>query len=142
VDAFMQNIQWQRWQLASRLPLRNNRRRIAHAECHTFRELAAALQGLNAPQLIDVRRKAAFDASEQMITGAIWRNPDELGHWIATLDANRPVTVYCVHGHQVSQDCAALLEAVGFDATYLVGGFEDWIAGNHPTIRKPLRIEP
>ena len=105
-------------------------------------ELAAALHGLNAPQLIDVRRKPAFDASEQMIAGAAWRNPDELGNWIATLDANHPVTVYCVHGHQVSQDCAALLEAVGFDATYLVGGFEDWIAGNHPTIRKPLRIEP
>lgn len=105
-------------------------------------ELAAALQSLDSPQLIDVRRKPAFDASEQMIAGAIWRNPDELGNWIHALDANRPVTVYCVHGHQVGQDCAALLEAVGFDAAYLVGGLEGWIAGNHPTIRKPLRVEP
>lgn len=104
-------------------------------------ELAEALRSVDAPQLIDVRRKPAFDASEEMIAGAIWRNPDELGSWIATLDANRPVTVYCVHGHQVGQDCAALLEAVGFAATYLVGGLEGWIAGNHPTIRKPLRKE-
>ncbi len=105
-------------------------------------ELAAALQSVDAPQLIDVRRKPAFDASEQMIAGAIWRNPDELGKWIATLDANRPVTVYCVRGHQVGQDCAALLQAAGFDATYLVGGLEGWVAENHPTIRKPLSIEP
>ena len=105
-------------------------------------ELAAALQSIDTPQLIDVRRKPAFDASEHMIAGAIWRNPDELGNWIATLDASRAVTVYCVHGHEVGQDCAALLEAVGFDAKYLAGGLEGWIAGNHPTIRKPLRIEP
>ncbi|WP_442873322.1 hypothetical protein [Cupriavidus sp. USMAA2-4] len=59
--------------------LSNNRRRIAHAECYHSRELAAALQALDSPQLIDVRRKAAFDASDQIITGAIWRNPDDLG---------------------------------------------------------------
>ena len=103
----------------------------------TSRELAAALQALDSPQLIDVRRKAAFDASDQIITGAIWRNPDDLGHWISTLDANRPVIVYCVRGHQVGQDCAALREAAGFDASYLVGGLEEWAAGSHPTVSKP-----
>nr|WP_315595028.1 rhodanese family chromate resistance protein ChrE [uncultured Cupriavidus sp.] len=100
------------------------------------------MKSLDAPQLIDVRRKPAFDASEKMIAGAIWRNPDELGNWFATLDVNRPVTVYCVHGREVGRDCAALLEAIGFDATYLVGGLEGWIAGNHPTVRKPIRIAP
>jgi len=104
-------------------------------------ELAVALQSLDAPQLIDVRRKPAFEASEYMIAGAVWRNPAELASWIGTLDANRPVTVYCVHGHQVGQDCAALLQAVGFDATYLIGGLEGWIAGQLPTIRKRARIE-
>nr|WP_232346529.1 hypothetical protein [Cupriavidus sp. USMAA2-4] len=45
--------------------------------------------------------------------------------------------VYCVRGHQVGQDCAALLEAAGFDASYLVGGLEEWAAGSHPTVSKP-----
>ena len=107
----------------------------------TSLELAAALQTPGSPQLIDVRRKPAFDASEHMIAGAVWCNPDELGKLIGTLDAKRPVIVYCVRGHEVGQDCAALLEAVGFDARYLVGGLEAWTAGSHPTISKPLRTE-
>ncbi len=103
----------------------------------TSEALAAALQAHNSLQLIDVRRKAAFDASDEIITGAIWRNPDDLGHWISTLDVNHPVVVYCVRGHEVGKDCAALLEAAGFDASYLVGGLEEWAAGSHPTVSKP-----
>lgn len=99
-------------------------------------ELAKALDAPVSPQLIDVRRKTAFDASGHMIAQAIWRNPDELGNWFSTLDANRPVVVYCVRGHEVGQDCAALLVAMGFDAKYLVGGIEEWAAGGHPTVTK------
>ncbi|MGO4764932.1 rhodanese family chromate resistance protein ChrE [Cupriavidus sp. 2KB_3] len=105
-------------------------------------ELVAALQTSGSPQLIDVRRKAAFDASGQMIAGAIWRDPDEPGNWAPSLDATRPVVVYCVRGHEVGRNCAALLEAMGFDATYLLGGLEEWTAGSHPTISKPSRAEP
>ena len=105
-------------------------------------QLATGLRALDSPQLIDVRRKAAFDASEQMIAEAIWRDPDDLDHWSSTLDANRPVIVYCVHGHQVSQDCAARLEAAGFNATYLIGGIEEWAASGHSTVSKSSRTEP
>lgn len=104
-------------------------------------ELAVAIRGPDLPQLIDVRRKAAFEASEQMIVGASWSDPDDIGNWITSLDANRHVVVYCVHGHQVSQDCAAQLEAAGLGATYLEGGFEQWAAGNHPTTSTPSRSE-
>ena len=101
------------------------------------RELAEAIQGPAPPQIVDVRRKPAFDASAQMIAGASWRDPDNIDGWISALDTGRPVIVYCVHGHQVSQDSAARLEDTGFQAAYLTGGIEEWAAGNHPTIGKP-----
>lgn len=101
------------------------------------RELAEAIQAPVPPQIVDVRRKPAFDASAQMIAGASWRNPDDIDSWISALDTSRPVIVYCVHGHQVSQDCAARLEGIGLRTAYLAGGIEEWSAGNHPTIGKP-----
>ncbi|WP_316157950.1 rhodanese family chromate resistance protein ChrE [Cupriavidus sp. BIC8F] len=100
------------------------------------RELAEAIQALVPPQIIDVRRKPAFDASVQMIAGASWRDPDDIASWISTLDTSRPVIVYCVRGHQVSQGCAARLETAGLRAAYLAGGIEQWADDNHPTIGK------
>ncbi|KJK14937.1 sulfurtransferase [Burkholderiaceae bacterium 16] len=99
-------------------------------------ELAEAIQALVPPQIVDVRRRQAFDASAQMIAGASWRNPDDIDSWIAELDSSRPVIVYCVHGLQVSRDCAARLEDEGIRAAYLTGGIEQWSAGDHPTIGK------
>ncbi len=101
------------------------------------RELAEAIQTSAPPQIVDVRRKPAFDASAQMIAGASWGDPDDMDSWITALDTRRPVIVYCVHGHQVSQDCAARLEDTGFRAAYLTGGIEAWSVSNHPTIGKP-----
>lgn len=99
--------------------------------------LARALTQSNSPYVIDVRRQPAFEASDGMIPGSEWRDPEHLAEWITTLDAQRSIVLYCVHGMEVSQNCAALLEAVGFDATYLVGGYAAWVAGAHPT--KPKR---
>ncbi|CAJ0884826.1 rhodanese family chromate resistance protein ChrE [Ralstonia pickettii] len=99
-------------------------------------ELVAVMQGPVHPQLIDVRRKAAFDASGKMIIGANWRDPDDIENWIASVEAGRPVVVYCAHGHQVSQGCAARLEAAGHGAVFLAGGIEQWAADNYPTISK------
>ena len=35
-------------------------------------------------------------------TGAVWRDPEHVDRWIVELNWNRPVVVYCVHGHEVS----------------------------------------
>jgi hypothetical protein len=42
--------------------------------------------------------------------------------------------VYCVHGHEVSQDAAASLNAAGFDARYLQGGIAGWRAHGGATV--------
>lgn len=88
-------------------------------------------------QVIDVRRRPAFDASEKMIAGATWRDPDDIDIWTPELDRNLTVVVYCVHGHQVSQGSAARLEEAGFRAHYLDGGFAKWAEEERSTAGKP-----
>ena len=79
-------------------------------------------------QVVDVRRRPAFDASPGLIPTAIWRSPAEVTQWQMDLDPARPSVVYCVHGHEVSQECARFLQANGFNASYLEGGFEQWMS--------------
>lgn len=101
------------------------------------RTLVVAMQSAALPQIVDVRRQPTFDASERMITNAVWRNPESIADWITALDTSQSVIVYCVHGHEVSQSCAERLEKAGFRASYLEGGFAQWIDEGHPTILKP-----
>lgn len=93
------------------------------------------------PLLVDVRRAAAFEADDTLIAGALRRLPEDVGTkegagWASTLPAGRPVVVYCVHGHEVSQGAAAALAAAGRDAAYLEGGITAWREHRLPTRRK------
>ena len=90
-----------------------------------------------APRIIDVRRAAAFDADERMLVAAIRHDPADVGRWGAQLSADKPVIVYCVHGHEVSQQTAIALRGIGLDACYLEGGIAGWKARGLPT-RKNL----
>jgi rhodanese-related sulfurtransferase len=89
-----------------------------------------------APLLIDVRREPAFQAGETLIPGAIRRRPDEIDHWRTDLPQGKPVVVYCVHGHEVSQEAAATLRATGIEAAYLEGGIAGWAERGLPTRRR------
>ncbi|MGB0684455.1 MAG: rhodanese-like domain-containing protein [Magnetovibrionaceae bacterium] len=75
--------------------------------------------------IIDVRKPPALAASNRLIKGARWRHPFEVDSWAGEID--RPVLIYCVHGHEVSQGVAAYLRARGLDALYLEGGFEGYV---------------
>jgi rhodanese-related sulfurtransferase len=99
----------------------------------TAEELYARLGNENAPVLVDVRKKPAFEASGRLIAGALRCDPDALESWQYTVRRDRAVVVYCVHGHEVSQNATKLLMASGFDAVYLEGGFEGWVAARLPT---------
>ena len=93
----------------------------------------------HAPLVIDVRRAPAFAADPCMIPGAIRRTPEDVADWtpqLAAIAAGKAVVVYCVHGHEVSQNTAAHLRTAGIDATHLEGGVEDWKTTGAPTLRK------
>src|SRR3984893_15742555 len=79
-----------------------------------------------APVVIDVRRTTAFAADNRMIVGAIRRNPDEIQNWRQELPSGRAVVVYCVHGHEASQEAASALRGAGVDARYLEHGIAGW----------------
>jgi rhodanese-related sulfurtransferase len=87
--------------------------------------------------VIDVRRNPAFRDSQEMIAGALRRDPETVGEWAGSLPAASSVAVYCVHGHEVSQNVARALAGRGLRARYLEGGIEEWKARQAPLDRKP-----
>ncbi len=105
------------------------------------RDLHARLGTASAPLVIDVRRPADFAGADRLVASAFHCVPDDVEQWRKTLPAGRAVTVYCVHGHQVSQGVAAALRAAGVDATYLDGGIAGWIEHGLPT-RKNIGSSP
>ena len=101
-------------------------------------DLRSRVGEVRPPLLIDVRREPAFIASGEMIGGALRRDPERIGEWTKSLPAASSVVVYCVHGHEVSQNAAASLAAAGVQASYLEGGLEEgWKAAGGPLDHKP-----
>jgi Fe-Mn family superoxide dismutase len=125
VDAFMANIDWAgvyaRYQAAVR------------AASEPF---AATQADVEQAQLLDVRRAAVHQQAANMIPGARWCDPAEVGRWAAGLPADRPVVVYCVYGHEVGRATALRLRAAGVDARYLQGGIDGWKASGRPLVDK------
>jgi rhodanese-related sulfurtransferase len=88
------------------------------------------------PLIVDVRRRPAFAADDRQIAGSMRREPESVAAWLGDLPPDRPVVVYCVHGHEVSQGVAASLNEAGRDARYLAGGIAAWREAQLPTMRK------
>ena len=104
----------------------------------SFPELQGGLRGSRPPLVIDVRRRPAFEAATDMIEGALRRDPEQVASWTAELPSASSVTVYCVHGHEVSQGVAKALSERGIAARYLEGGIEEgWKAAGGTLDRKP-----
>jgi rhodanese-related sulfurtransferase len=99
-------------------------------------ELYARLGTAAAPLVIDVRRSGAFDDAERMLASSVRREPGEIAEWCHKLRPERPVVVYCVHGHEVSQLTAVALRGAGVDARYLEGGIAGWTELGLPSRKK------
>jgi rhodanese-related sulfurtransferase len=83
--------------------------------------LSKSLRGNEPPLVIDVRRSPRFLESAYWLKGALRRDPERVEEWKKTLPRAAQVVVYCVHGHEVSQNVATAL-----GAAYLEGGIEGW----------------
>lgn len=95
--------------------------------------------GVATSLVLDVRRAGVFEQASTQLPGAIWRDPVRVAQWGVALPHNTPITVYCVHGHEVSRATALRLRAAGLDARYLRGGIDGWIAAGRSVIaRAPL----
>jgi len=76
--------------------------------------------------LLDVRRKADYDADPHLIPGAAWRNPEEVETWSRGLKPGSPVVVYCVKGGSVSQSITENLTRAQMNVRYVEGGLKAW----------------
>src|SRR2546423_1131245 len=89
-------------------------------------QLRAEVAGDHSPIVIDVRRQPAFIGANEMITGALRRNPEQASAWVKSLPRASSVVVYCAHGGEASQGAATALSENGIAARYLEGGIEAW----------------
>lgn len=125
VDAFVHQIDWA--QVYSRYQA------AVHAASDS---LGASQDDVARGALFDVRRRGVFEQSTQTLPGAVWRDPMDVARWAASLEPGAPVTVYCVHGHEVGRSTALRLRAAGVDARYLEGGIDAWARAGKPLADK------
>ena len=85
-------------------------------------------QAQNAPVVVDVRSPDEYAAGH--VPDAINIPIDELGERSAELSQDRPVVTYCNMYHPGSsrgERAADLLQALGFQASALNGGYPAWL---------------
>lgn len=139
VDTYLKNINWE-WAAQRYLNITAGgpppRAHHGEGSIRTETMIAAVAEG-RAPRILDVRRRPAFDAGIDMIPGAEWRAPEEVDEWAGTLPAGEEIVVYCVYGHNVSDDTARALRKKGLNARPLAGGIAAWHAiGGETELKK------
>lgn len=97
------------------------------ADAMTSEELSALLASGKGVTLLDVRRKADYDADPPTIRPAAWCDPEKTAAWSGQIPVDRPVVVFCVKGGSVSQSVAQQLEQTHSDVRFLQGGRKAWI---------------
>ena len=86
-------------------------------------DLALRMGTPDAPLVLDVRREAGFAKSAYIIAGALRCPPEDVAAF-ASAGPPREVVVYCVYGHNVSEQAVLTLQAAGWTAHQLAGGIE------------------
>ena len=102
----------------------------------TPRAIAPAAVNPDATLIFDVRREADFNASGELIPGALWNNPERIDAWIGAVPLTLDLVVYCEHGDAVSRQVVDHLRRIGAKARYIEGGLEAWKAAGGRLARK------
>ena len=91
-----------------------------------------ALANDDAFTFLDLRKPEAAQRSGKAMVGAIRQDPFTFDHDHPLTQSDRPVAVFCVHGHEVSRFGCAMLMLHGVDARFIEGGFEALVAAGVP----------
>jgi rhodanese-related sulfurtransferase len=100
------------------------------------RTVAPATFDPDAALVFDVRREADFAASDEIIPGALWKNPDKIDAWIGAVPLTLDVVIYCVRGGAVSNSVVDRLQAAGVKARFIEGGIEAYKAAGGKVAKK------
>lgn len=91
----------------------------------------ATLKGmLNDVVTLDVRRESDYAASDDVLPGSVWKNPERIDAWLSDVPTDRDVVIYCVRGGSVSNSVVDRLQAAGVRARYIEGDIEGWKAAS------------
>ena len=138
VDAFMRNVDWKaselRYEDAVKVepPRPLVQKEFEDVPAIRPEELKAMMDSGTRVQVIDARPKHYFTRSAEIMSGAVWRDPDRVQEWAGQLSKDEPVVVFCVYGFHVGCGMAATLRKEGLDARYLLGGHSAWKAIGGP----------
>jgi len=106
-------------------------------KCHDLpRTIAPAALNPDTVLVFDVRREVDFNASSEIIPGALWKNPEMIDAWIGAAPLTMDLVVYCVRGGEVSNTVVDRLRAVGAKARFIEGGLEAYKAAGGRMARK------
>ena len=135
VAAFMRNIEWNAVEARC-----ENARQVAAPATRlvqpqfgdlpavSVEEVAEMLKAGAQVQIIDTRPKHYSTKSQEMMKGAVWRDPERIDEWMGELSKTEPVITFCVYGFHIGCESAAILRKAGFDARYMAGGHSGWKA--------------
>jgi superoxide dismutase, Fe-Mn family len=138
IASFMRNIEWSaveaRYQdaLEVKPPRPLEQKQFADVPRVTVEEVRAMLNSGETVQIIDTRPKHYATKAQDIMEGAVWRDPERLDEWIGELSKTEPVVTFCVYGFHIGCETAATLRKAGFDARYMAGGHYAWKALKGP----------
>ena len=134
VDAFMHNIRWEnvmRLYLRACALVRIPERSIPPGALQ--QRLADSGQTV---VLLDVRQRTDYETDDQTISGAHWRDPENVEEWSRELRKEEHVIVYCEHGGAISASIVDHLLQAGIHARYIEGGIAAWRESGGQTVAK------
>jgi Fe-Mn family superoxide dismutase len=141
IAAFMRNIDWSavklRYEDAIKVapPRPLEQKEFAGTPSISVEEVRQMLKSGTPVQIIDTRPKHYTTKAQDIMEGAVWRDPERLDDWIGTLSKTEPVVTFCVYGFHIGCQTASALRNAGFDARYMSGGHFAWKA-----IKGPVRL--
>jgi Fe-Mn family superoxide dismutase len=139
VDTFMRNVDWKaveaRYEDAVRVepPRPLVQKEFGDLPGVGVEEVKAMLDAGKAVQVIDARPRHFVSRTQDIMEGALWRDPDRVQEWAGDLSKSDPVVVFCVYGFHVGCKTAIALRDLGFDAKFMKGGHSAWRAIGGPT---------
>jgi len=138
IAAFMRNIDWAavlaRYEDAIKVapPRPLVQKQFADVPSITVEDLKAMLASGTPVQIIDTRPKHYSSRAQDIMEGAVWRDPERVDEWLGQLSKTEPVVTFCVYGFHIGCETAASLRKAGFDARYMAGGHFAWKAARGP----------
>ncbi len=138
VDTFMRNLDWKalllRYEDAAQVapPRPLEQPEFGDLPDIGVEEVKAMLAAGKPVQFIDARPRHFVSRTQDIIDGAMWRDPDRIQEWIGELSKADPVVTYCAYGFHVGCKTAIALRDLGFDAKFMTGGHSAWKAIGGP----------